>query len=55
MGFIRKRIDRQYLIEHITDFVQHLYICDSNEFVKKKSTYLVDLGVNIDAVVFGKS
>jgi ferredoxin-NADP reductase len=55
MGFIGKRIDRKYLIEHITDFVQHFYICDSTEFVKKKSTYLMDLGANIDAVVFGKS
>jgi hypothetical protein len=55
MAFIGKRINSKYLIEHIIDFVQRFYICGSTEFVKKKSTYLVDLRANIDAVVFGKS
>jgi hypothetical protein len=55
MGFIGKRIDRKYLIEYITDFGQQFYICGSTEFVKNISAYLVDLGANIDAVVFEKS
>lgn len=54
MGFVGKRIDRKYLIENISDFSQHFYICGPPEFVKSTSNYLIDLGANIDAVVFEK-
>ncbi|TDE01414.1 FAD-binding oxidoreductase [Flavobacterium hiemivividum] len=55
MGFTGKRIDRKYLIENITDFSQHFYICGSKEFVKSISGYLIDLGAKTDEVVFEKS
>jgi ferredoxin-NADP reductase len=54
MGFIGKRIDRKFLIENIADFGQHFYICGTNAFVKSITGYLLDLGANIDEVVFEK-
>jgi ferredoxin-NADP reductase len=55
MGFIGKRIDRKFLIENIADFGQHFYICGSPEFLKSINEYLIDLGANVDTVVFEKT
>jgi ferredoxin-NADP reductase len=55
MGFIGRRIDRKFLIENISDFGQHFYICGPPEFVKSISALLLDLGANVDEVVFEKS
>ncbi|UQD56517.1 FAD-binding oxidoreductase [Flavobacterium sp. K5-23] len=54
MGFIGKRIDRKYLIENISDFSQHFYICGPPEFVKSISALLLDFGAKVDAIVFEK-
>ncbi len=51
VGFISKRIDRNYLIEHIVDFSQHFYVCGPENFVKQVSTLLLDLGANANSLV----
>jgi hypothetical protein len=45
IGFISKRIDRNFLIENIIDFGQEFYLCGPTAFVKDLSLLLLDLGV----------
>lgn len=54
VGFIGRRIDRNFLIENIADFGQHFYICGSTEFVENITEYLLDLGVTPDSLVIEK-
>lgn len=51
LGFRGRRIDRDYLIDHISDFGQHFYICGPGEFVKSITKDLQDLGANLDVIV----
>jgi len=52
IGFLSRRIDRQFLIDHITDFSQHFYICGQDDFVKDISKLLLDLGAESETLVF---
>ena len=54
LGYIGRRIDRDYLIEKIADFGQHFYICGPDEFVTNVKGLLLDLGATADTVVFEK-
>lgn len=51
IGFVGRRIDRNYLIENIIDFNQHFYVCGTSDFVKSITTYLLDLGVTPNSLV----
>ncbi|MFE3848742.1 FAD-binding oxidoreductase [Flavobacterium sp. LB3P45] len=51
LGFRGLRIDRSYLIDHISDFGQHFYVCGPTEFVKNISKDLVELGASTDIIV----
>lgn len=51
IGFIGKRIDRDFLIEHIKDFSQNFYICGPDDFVKSVSTAVQELGATSDSIV----
>lgn len=51
VGFMSKRIDRNYLIEHVVDFSQHFYVCGPEDFVKQVSALLLDLGANADSLI----
>ncbi len=52
IGFISKRIDRDFLIENISDFGQHFYVCGPDEFVKNINTLLLELGAKAEVLVF---
>jgi ferredoxin-NADP reductase len=54
MGFLEKRIDRNFLIENIVDFSQNFYVCGPTEFVKSISKNLLDLGATPNTVIFEK-
>jgi len=54
IGFVGRRIDRNFLIENIIDFSQKFYVCGPDAFVKNISGLLVDLGATPDTVVFEK-
>ncbi len=54
IGFVGKRIDRNYLIENIVDFNQYFYVCGTSDFVKSVTGYLLDLGVVADSLVIEK-
>lgn len=54
VGFIGKRIDRNFLIENIVDFSQHFYVCGPEDFVRDINKYLVDLGADVSSLVFEK-
>jgi ferredoxin-NADP reductase len=51
IGFVSRRIDRNYLIENIVDFNQHFYVCGTSDFVKSITGYLIDLGVTANSLV----
>jgi ferredoxin-NADP reductase len=51
IGFVGRRIDRNYLIENIIDFNQHFYVCGNADFVKSVTGYLLDLGVKPNSLV----
>ncbi|WP_281321931.1 FAD-binding oxidoreductase [Flavobacterium aestivum] len=54
MGYIEKRIDRNFLIENIADFSQNFYVCGPADFVKSISKNLLDLGATANTVIFEK-
>lgn len=51
IGFIGRRIDRNFLIENIVDFNQHFYLCGPVDFVKSVSRNLIELGVTTETLV----
>lgn len=52
VGFIEKRIDRNFLIDHIKNFKQHFYICGPESFVKDLRALLLSLGAKVDNIIF---
>lgn len=54
IGFVGRRIDRDFLIENIMDFSQHFYLCGPDEFVKNITELLLHLGAKPDTVIFEK-
>ena len=54
VGYIGKRIDRNFLIENIIDFSQHFYVCGPDSFVSDINKHLIDLGADVDTLVFEK-
>ena len=51
IGFRENHIDRKFLIENISNFGQHFYICGPSEFVENISKYLLDLGATANTLV----
>jgi hypothetical protein len=51
IGFLDRRINHDFLVEHITDFGQYFYICGPEKFVSDLKTILLDLGANIESLV----
>jgi ferredoxin-NADP reductase len=54
IGFQEKRIDRNFLIETISDFSQNFYVCGPTDFVKNITNHLLDLGATASTVIFEK-
>jgi len=54
IGFRERRIDRNFLIEHIRDFSSHFYICGPEIFVKDIAELLLNLGASADTVIIEK-
>jgi ferredoxin-NADP reductase len=52
IGFLDRRIDRNFLIENVPDFGVHFYVCGPDAFVKNINELLVELGANPEALVF---
>jgi ferredoxin-NADP reductase len=52
IGFLERRIDRNFLIDNISDFTQNFYICGPDEFVKSITENLKQLGAKSDSLVF---
>ncbi len=51
VGFIGKRIDRNFLIENISNFGQHFYVCGPVDFVANITKNLLELGVTSDTLI----
>lgn len=54
IGFVGKRIDRNFLIENVVDFGQEFYLCGPETFVKDISALLLELGVKPSSLVIEK-
>lgn len=54
VGFIGKRIDRNFLIANVIDFSQHFYVCGPDLFVKDILKILTDLGADSDSLISEK-
>jgi ferredoxin-NADP reductase len=52
IGFIDRRIDRNYLVETIHDFSGNFYLCGPDLFVKDISSLLLSLGATAETLVF---
>jgi ferredoxin-NADP reductase len=52
IGFLDRRIDRNFLIENVPDFGVNFYVCGPDAFVKSISELLLDLGAKTEALVF---
>jgi len=51
IGFVGKRIDREFLIDKIKDFSQDFYVCGPDEFVASITSTLKDLGATADTII----
>jgi ferredoxin-NADP reductase len=51
IGFMERRIDRHFLIENISNFGQHFYVCGPSDFVANISKNLLELGVTSETLV----
>ena len=54
IGYLDRRINRDFLIEHIADFGQHFYVCGPDKFVADIKEILLDLGANLESLVIEK-
>jgi hypothetical protein len=54
IGYVGKRIDRNFLIENIINFNQHFYVCGTTEFVENIKGILYDLGVSPNSLIIEK-
>jgi ferredoxin-NADP reductase len=52
IGYLDRRIDRNFLIQNVVDFSKHFYVCGPDEFVKDINALLLDLGAKPDSLVF---
>lgn len=51
IGFLGRRIDRNFLIENIQNFGQYFYVCGPDDFVKDIKSILADLGAEPQSLV----
>lgn len=51
IGFLDKHIDYDFLLQHITNFSQHFYVCGPEKFVKDVTKLLVELGADAETLV----
>lgn len=51
IGYLDRHIDRNFLIENVSDFSKHFYICGPESFVKDISAILIELGATMDLLV----
>jgi ferredoxin-NADP reductase len=54
IGFLDRRIDRNFLIENIVDFSQYFYLCGPEKFVNDIKTLLTELGANPEFLIIEK-
>jgi ferredoxin-NADP reductase len=53
-GFHKGRIDRQFIMDNITDFKKHFYVCGPDDMVAEIVDTLQKLGAETDELVFEK-
>lgn len=53
-GYLNRRIDQDFLAEHITDFDQYFYVCGPRPFTRDINEALQALGASPESLVFEK-
>jgi ferredoxin-NADP reductase len=54
IGFLDRRIDRNFLIANISDFSQCFYVCGPDKFVTDVQKLLTDLGAEHESLIIEK-
>ncbi len=54
IGFLGRRIDRDFLVEHVSNFGQYFYVCGPDKFVSDIKALLFDLGAEPESLVIEK-
>ncbi len=54
IGFLDRRIDREFLISNIVDFGQYFYLCGPEKFVTDIKALLTDLGASPESLIIEK-
>jgi ferredoxin-NADP reductase len=54
VGYLDRRIDEDMLKDHIRDFNRHFYICGPDDFVKRMTGILLNLGAKMETLVVEK-
>lgn len=52
IGFMERRIDRNYLVETIRDFSRNFYVCGPELFVSQITAHLLSLGASAESIIF---
>ena len=52
IGFMERRISKEFLIDLINDFSQHFYLCGPKLFVEEINGHLISLGANAEFIIF---
>jgi len=52
VGFVEKRIDKDFLINNIQNFNQNFYVCGPQKFVTDINRFLLELGAESKSLVF---
>lgn len=52
IGFMERRIDRNYLVETIRDFSRNFYVCGPALFVQQINGHLLSLGASAESIIF---
>lgn len=54
IGFMERRIDRNFLFQYINDFSGYFYLCGPDKFVTDIKAILLDLGADLESLVIEK-
>ena len=54
IGFLGRRIDRDFLVDHVSNFGQYFYVCGPDKFVADMKALLFDLGAEPESLVIEK-
>jgi ferredoxin-NADP reductase len=53
-NYLNERIDENFLRKYVSDFSKNFYVCGPDPMVQQVTNILIQLGANVDTVIFEK-